>query len=158
MSNIVTWADVQNEIPGLDLSATSTPSVPDVVGYIGDIEGEVQAHLTAYGSGMPDPETPEAALLKRIILEGCRWLTLRGMFAASRSEFVPDDVRDARDTYREMLKEIRIIAQAIRKVNPAMATSSLPLLGTAQNAPTLGVSFTEYTQYVAGQWPRRIIR
>lgn len=155
---LVTFGDVQTEIPGLDLRADTVPSVADVERYIADIEAEVTSHLIAYGAGMPAYDTPQGTMVRRIVLEGVRWLTMRAMFSGTSSEFVPDDVDNSRQTYHDKLKELRILAQALTKSDPGLSSVAIPQLGSPATAPSLGVGFDEWTHLVAQQWPGRGFR
>jgi hypothetical protein len=143
---LVTLADVQADMPNLTISAQTKPSDVQVTQYIADITAEVQAALDSFGVPLPaDAGTAPGQFLRRTILEGAKWLTLRARYGASAAEQTPKEVDRAGDAYKDRLSQMEMIARALRVAAPATAGRQVPAIAAVNNAPALAASFDEWT-------------
>jgi hypothetical protein len=116
---LVTYADVQAELPGFDFDDDSEPNPAQVQQYIRDIEAEVQALFYSADPGVQWPivaTSPAAAFLRRTILEGVRWMFLRAKYALSSSQSASSDIDRARDAYNDRLRRVPDMSNAIGKI------------------------------------------
>lgn len=150
--SIVVLDDVRNELPGLVLSPTTMPNETQVTGFIGNIESEVRAQLEACVAPWPADGTSAAAYLKRTILEGVRWLTLRAKFALSSSASQSPDIDRAYKAYMDRIGDICDIARSITNTVDTQAGQAparrIPTVAPTDLQPILSGTFNEWTQAV----------
>lgn len=144
---IITIADVRAELPTVQITASSQPSENDVEGYITDIEAQVYAQVIAGGQAYPTlPSQPGWTMLRRVILEGVRFLVLRAKFALAGEP--PPEVAASGREYERQLTFLGRVGLPMQVDAGGVAVYSGPLaLGTAY-APALPGSFDEWTRAV----------
>lgn len=144
---VVTVLDVQNELAVVTISATSKPSTSQVEGFIRDIEAQVRGLLSGCGATWPsDPEGDAATFLRRTVLEGVRYLTLRAKYALTSSDGIPDEVQMARDAWNDAKKDICKVAAGVQNATPVEERGAYgPGVGGSINGPALAGSLFDYT-------------
>lgn len=149
---IVTTDDVIAELPTLKLSTTTVPSLAQVTTYITEIEQEVQARLLSCSAPYPPDGTPAAQFLKRTILEGVRWMTLRAKYTLSAANSQSPDIDRAYKAYMDRLGVICDVARSVAQVMDTQtgqaAPARTPQVAHADLGPNLSSSFGEWTQAV----------
>ena|SRR5262252_1509318 len=152
MTAAITHADVQAELPSVEIDDESLPNRAQVDQYIADTEGEVMAIWESCGGVWPpDASTSAWAFIRRTELEGVRWLVLRAKFAMVPSVAASPDIQLAQAAYQSRLDRLCNLArQGVPATTGAGASAGSagtgPLLALAPGAPRLWPSFGEWTE------------
>ena len=155
MPAAITHADVQAELPSVEIDEESLPNTAQVDMYIADTEAEVRAIWESCG-GLWPPDTSSSAwaFIRRTELEGVRWLVLRAKYAMVPSVAGSPDIQLAQQAYTNRLDRLCPLARAGvpaagtdggGSVGPG-APGNRPLAALPAGAPRLWPSFGEWTE------------
>lgn len=147
---VITVADVLEDLGSNYLiTDTTSPSTANVQQWIDDTTLEVRAIVESNGGAWPtDFTTIAAGFLRRTILEGSRWLTMRGVFALSGATASAGELEQANKAYAARLAQIPMIVKGINWETPsATIGSSSPGVGYPEFQPAYSASFLEAVEY-----------
>lgn len=147
MATFTAISDIRNDLPGIELTTDSEPTIAQVEGYITDVEAEVRGALTACFAPWPvDPLSIDASYMRLTIIEGVKYKVLRAKYWLASKDQAPLEIVTTGKEYQKRLDGICDVAKALREVPEGVTTeATYPRVDMARFTPNLYGSFEQYT-------------